>query len=113
MTKQEVIKLLVLIESVYSSCLTRGETVLHWFKFCQELDYKKVMGNLQNHIRNSPYPPTIAEIAVFKTDRNALSEELETWILERSGIEQDSGNEIRRPISAWMCEYIPRKLTQS
>lgn len=113
MTKQEVIKLLVLIESVYSSCLTRGETVLYWFEFCQEMDYEKVMGNLQNHIRNSPYPPTIADLAVFNTDRNAFSEELETWILERREIEQDSGNEIRRPISAWMCDYIPRKFARS
>lgn len=114
MTKQEVIKLLVLIESVYSSCLTRGETVLHWFEFCPEMDYEKVMGNLQNHIRNSPYPPTIADLAVFIAEQNALPEKLETWIKEgRERNEQDGRNRKRRPLPTWIFEYIPRKTARS
>lgn len=65
MTKQEVFKLLAMIETVYPLCITKDETVSHWFELCSQLDFEKVMGKLRNHIRKSPYPPAIADIAGF------------------------------------------------
>ncbi len=54
MTKDEVMKLLVLIESVYSNCSLKDETVLQWFQYCAEMDYEKVLMRLKTHIRNRP-----------------------------------------------------------
>jgi hypothetical protein len=43
MKKEEVIKILVQIESVYSYCMTKDETVTSWFEFCRSMDFENVM----------------------------------------------------------------------
>ena len=65
MTKEEVFKILAMIESIYSFCMAKDETVTKWFEFCSSLEYEEVMKRLKNHIRRSPYPPVIADFAVF------------------------------------------------
>ncbi|WHY75168.1 hypothetical protein QNH20_13505 [Neobacillus sp. WH10] len=109
MTKQELIKLLVLIESVYSSCITKDDTILRWFEFCSNMDYEKVMIKLQNHIRKSPYPPTITDITVFTAESEDFSERMASW--KKKGedqIEQDRRSGNQGPLPAWLLEYTLR-----
>ncbi|MEH7356974.1 hypothetical protein V7150_26070 [Neobacillus drentensis] len=109
MTKQELIKLLVLIESVYSSCITKNDTILHWLEFCSKMDYEKMMIKLQNHIRNSPYPPTITDITVFTAESEDFSETLESWKKrEKDQIEQDCSSGNRGQLPPWLREYTLR-----
>lgn len=109
MTKAEVIKILVQIETVYSYCMTKDETVIHWFEFCQVMDYKEVLIKLHEHIRRSPYPPSIADLAVFITEMNEFPEKLEKWMEEGRGrIEQGRRNTNLKPTTTWMHEYSPR-----
>jgi len=109
MTKQEMIKLLVLIESVYSTCITKDDAILQWFQFCSKMDYEKVMIKLQNHIRKSPYPPTISDITVFTAESEDFSESLASRkIKEKDQIEQVSRNGNRGPLPAWLHEYTLR-----
>jgi len=114
MTKDEVIKLLVLIESVYSPCVTKDETVMNWFNFCAEMNYEQVMEKLMEHIRKSPYPPTMANLSVFKDERNEGPAPLEKWVegrTERMAQEPRSGK--RNPIPVWMREYSTRRFAGS
>lgn len=109
MSKEEVIKILVLIESVYSDCMTKDETVMHWFEFCQLMDYEKVIQKLHAHIRKSPYPPAILDLAVFTEKKNSFPEKLEQWIkVGREQIEHDRDNGKRKQVPAWMLEYSTR-----
>jgi hypothetical protein len=113
-TKNEVVKLLVLIESVYSHCMTKNETVMHWFNFCSEMDYNKVLVKLKDHIRKSPYPPTIANLALFNHENNEFPARLERWIEgERERIEQDRQSGKHNQIPEWMLEYTTRKSVRS
>ncbi len=110
MTKEEVVKLLVLIESVYPNCILKDETVQQWFQFCSEMEYGKVLTKLKNHIRKSPFPPTIGDIAVFHFEENHFSATLQKWMKKgRERIECDSKSNKRRPLPAWLSEYSPRK----
>ncbi|NRD79118.1 hypothetical protein HPT25_17305 [Bacillus sp. BRMEA1] len=110
MTKQEVVKLLVLIESVYSNFIVKDETVLQWFEFCSEMDFEKVMTKLKNHIRKSPFPPMIADIAVFSFEENDFPETLKDWMKEgRERIEHERSHAKRSPIPEWLMEYSTRK----
>jgi hypothetical protein len=109
MTKEEVIKILVQIEAVYSYCMTKDETVTYWFEFCQVMNYKKVLAKLQAHIRKSPYPPVIADLAVFTTEESEFQEKLERWIEEgMQRLERNRRNANLKQIPAWMLEYSPR-----
>ncbi|MED1467451.1 hypothetical protein [Bacillus salipaludis] len=62
MTKQEALKIIVLIESVYKGFMTKNETITFWFNYCPELNFTKVMTKLKRHIRTNPYPPTISDL---------------------------------------------------
>ncbi|MBT2727994.1 hypothetical protein J7E63_13705 [Bacillus sp. ISL-75] len=110
MTKEEVVKLLILIESVYPNCIFKDETVQQWFQFCSEMDYEKVMAKVKNHIRKSPFPPAIADIAVFPLEENNFPETLQKWM--RNGwerIEHEREPNQRYPLPNWLAEYSARK----
>jgi hypothetical protein len=110
MTKEEVVKLLVLIESIYPKCVLKDKAVLQWFQFCSEMDYEKVLTKLKNHIRKSPYPPAIADIAVFHFEENDFPEKLQEWMKKgRERIECERNNAKRIPIPDWLAEYSTRK----
>ncbi|WP_342433455.1 replicative helicase loader/inhibitor [Neobacillus sp. FSL H8-0543] len=110
MTKDEVMKLLVLIESVYSHCTFKDETVQQWFQFCSEMDYEKVLARLKSHIRKSPFPPVIGEIAVFEFEENHFPATLQEWMKKgRERIECDHKSNQRISIPNWLSEYSTRK----
>src|SRR3954464_2894380 len=105
MTKSEVVNLLILIESVYSNFVFKDETVLQWFQFCSEMDYEKVLTKLKNHIRKSPYPPAIADIAVFHFEENDFPVKLQEWMKKgRERTECERNNAKRIPIPDWLAE---------
>lgn len=109
MTKAEVIKLLVQIEAVYSYCMTRDETVTNWFRYCQLMDFEKVVKKLHLHMRKSPYPPSITDLAVFKEGDSYI---LEAWIAKgKNRIEPDLSRGQGNDIPAWMNEYSPKLKT--
>ncbi|OIK15696.1 hypothetical protein BIV60_08040 [Bacillus sp. MUM 116] len=69
MNKQEALKILILIESIYKGYLTKNETVTFWLKFSPELDWTIVMTKLKRHIRTNPYPPTISDLTEETVNR--------------------------------------------
>lgn len=62
MNKQDVFKVLVLIESVYPKFRLKNETVQIWFAFCGDWDFTLVMKKVCNHVRTNPYPPLLTNI---------------------------------------------------
>ena len=109
MTKEEVVKLLTLIESVYSNFLVRDETVLQWFQVCSNLDYEQVMAKLKNHIKRSPFPPAIADIAAFPCEETDFPASLQEWMKKRrERIERERNQTKQIPIPEWLVEYSTR-----
>lgn len=110
MTKEEVVKLLVLIESTYPRCIFKDETVQQWLQFCSDMDYERVMARLKNHIRRSPFPPAMADIAVWSFEQNEFPETLQEWIKKGRERIECQHNQIKRiPIPDWLVEYSTRK----
>jgi hypothetical protein len=110
MTKEVAVKLLVLIEWVYPNCVCKGETVQQWFQYCSEMDYEKVLTKFKNHMRKSPFPPAIGDIAAYHLEENHFPAMLQEWInkgFER--IECDSKSNKRGRLPAWLAEYSLRK----
>ncbi|WP_053369054.1 replicative helicase loader/inhibitor [Bacillus sp. FJAT-27245] len=107
MEKHELMKILVLIESVYPEFTVRAETVENWFAVCREMDYSQVMKKLSAHIRKSPYPPLMAEIAAYNesdtlSGREGLLLEEEGWIQ----MKHDRFLPKEPPQLPWQTEYF-------
>ncbi|WP_066253259.1 replicative helicase loader/inhibitor [Neobacillus drentensis] len=108
MSKEEVVKLLILIESVYPNYIFKDEVVQLWFQFCSEMDYEKVLSKVKNHIRKSPFPPAIADIAVFSFEENDFPETLQKWMKKgRERIDRQPNQ--RNTLPEWLAEYAARK----
>ena len=74
------------------------------------MDYEKVMAKLKNHIRKSPFPPAIADIAVFNFEESDFQETLQNWKKEgRERIESNRSNANRNAIPDWLREYSAKK----
>ncbi|WP_394138043.1 hypothetical protein [Cytobacillus oceanisediminis] len=63
MNKTEMLKLFVLIERVYPGFRIKNDIVHYYFGLCQDMDFKLAMDCIKDHIRRSPYPPSIHYIA--------------------------------------------------
>lgn len=109
MTKEEVVKLLVLIESVYPHCIFKDETVLHWFQFCSEMNFEKVMARLKNHIRKSPFPPVIADLAVFTFEENEFPETIQNWKKKGQKRLGYADCNASQNLPDWLLEYSTRR----
>lgn len=62
MEKQEVFKILVLIELIYPKFTLKNEVVEKWFRTCRTIDSTLVTENLNAHIRKCPFPPLMEDI---------------------------------------------------
>ncbi|WP_232233737.1 hypothetical protein [Bacillus sp. J33] len=71
--KTEMLKLFVLIERVYPGFRLKNDIVHYYFKKCEEMDYEQAMASIKDHIRKSPYPPSISSIAAKSFRSNSSS----------------------------------------
>ncbi|MGJ7913257.1 hypothetical protein [Neobacillus sp. LXY-1] len=94
MTKEEALKIIHVIESIYPYIITKSETVQFWFQFCAAMDFDHVWIGLVQHIRNSPYPPLISEIFALSEETSGDTRQLIYDKKERGG--------------SWMSEYVFR-----
>lgn len=76
MNKQEFSLVIVAIQTAYPSFkhIETKEAAKVWYTMLQDLDYDRVQKALMNHISNSQYPPSIAEIRALCVDNNLLDE---------------------------------------
>ncbi|WP_052352898.1 replicative helicase loader/inhibitor [Neobacillus dielmonensis] len=111
MTKSELMKLLVLTEKAYPKFLFKDGTVQQWFEFCSQMDFDKVMAKLKNHIRISPFPPAMADIAVFASGDAEIPKALQRWMNEeRERIEREQHHFHRTELPYWIAEYSVRSV---
>ena len=107
MDKKEVIQMLATIESVYPQFKISDETVLMWLRVAKGMDYKLVMQKLTAHIAKHPFPPALAEIAVFQEKENHFLQQIEQWEQEgRERIERDQLFARRKPTPDWLSPSI-------
>ncbi|MEH7108607.1 replicative helicase loader/inhibitor [Bacillus sp. JJ1764] len=94
MTKEEALKIIHVIESTYPYIITKSETVQFWFQFCEVVDFDQVWTDLVQHIRNSPYPPSISDIFASLGETSGDTRQLISDKKDRGG--------------SWMSEYVFR-----
>lgn len=89
---------MLLIETVYPHFKIKNEWVLHWITLGKAMDYDQVMAKLIEHIRRSPYPPSLEEIAVFSEDGPQCFEQIKTIRTHKEVLHLTENY-------SWMAEY--------
>lgn len=80
MRKKEAIRLLCLIEHVYPVIIIKSESVTRWLNLCEHLNYNAVFARLEAHIRKSPYPPRLNDLALLSGPVCELPHYLQNWV---------------------------------
>lgn len=64
MTKEEFGMIVIAIRSAYSkmSFLENTSDKKLWYEMLKDVDYRTVSKNLEKHVRENKFPPTIAEL---------------------------------------------------
>lgn len=63
MTREEYRTLVKAMRGAYINCqITTQEIFDEWYALLKDIDYKTASRNLENHIKNNKFPPTIAEL---------------------------------------------------
>lgn len=107
MKKKEVIQVLATIESVYPQFKISDETVLVWLKVSKGMDFNLVMQRLSAHIAKYPFPPVLAEIAVYPEAENHFLQQTKQWEQEgRERIARDHQFSRRKPTPDWLSESV-------
>ncbi|MBM4764572.1 replicative helicase loader/inhibitor [Bacillus sp. B15-48] len=114
MEKHEVLKILEQIQSMYPNFKISDETLLIWINMCRKMEYSQVNNRLMAHIAKSPFPPVIAEIAVYRKEENDFLNQLKQWESEgRERIERDQLSGRSKPEPCWLLNSSPRRLASS
>ncbi len=56
----------------------------------ETMDYDKVMSRVEEHVRNSPYPPALCDIAVYEVPDNGMSEKMKQWEKEAAEVPEET-----------------------
>ncbi|WP_025727743.1 replicative helicase loader/inhibitor [Heyndrickxia ginsengihumi] len=98
MKEEEVFQILHTINAAYSRFEVTDDRIILWNEMLIDMNFEKVMSRLKAHIREKPFPPTIAEITVHEPPRNEFLEEFEIWKREGAErIEQQQKNRKSEP----------------
>lgn len=88
MTRDEVIQLFKFLKNIYPNFEVTSEKVDIWAKMMQKMDFKRVMARAEQHATESPFPPTIAEIAAYAPEKNVHLEQIRQWEKEAAQVPQ-------------------------
>lgn len=78
MNKQEVKKLLGLIIDLYPSFKLTTDTATIWAETLEDISFEHARTNLIKHVKESQFPPTIADIRGVKKRKVSTSDYCET-----------------------------------
>lgn len=79
MTEDEVFEILHTINAAYARFELTDDRILLWNEMLQPMNFEKVMARLKAHIKQKPFPPSIAEISVYVKPKNEFLAQYDQW----------------------------------
>ncbi|MED4904097.1 replicative helicase loader/inhibitor [Parageobacillus thermoglucosidasius] len=94
MNRQEALDILWRIAAAYTQFDLQGEIgkkrVEVWTECLEKMPYDRVLQNVNKHISESKFPPTIAEISAYDPPKNEFLTQYDEWLQQgRERIEHE------------------------
>ncbi|SEC18624.1 replicative helicase loader/inhibitor [Paenibacillus sp. GP183] len=77
MNKEQLIKLFLMMNSAYPNFVADEIKLAMWAEFMGDYPFEQAQINLINHIQNSPFIPTVADITKASRDPNQYTDHLQ------------------------------------
>ncbi|KHE72853.1 hypothetical protein [Halobacillus sp. BBL2006] len=107
MTYKEAVEILKTIEEFYGDKfpLTKRKITLIIAQL-EKMEYEPVMTRLSEHVLESPFPPTLSDIAVYHVPDDGMVEKMQQWKKEAAEVPEETKrlfeekmNELMRKVS--------------
>lgn len=105
MNKVQVFEVFKVIQSMYPRFMPdevedQQKKLDVWAKLMRDMDYDRVMKKTEEHITESKFPPTLAEITAYAPEEDNNQKQLEEWRKEAAKVSQETKdrfqNELRK-----------------
>ncbi|HLR69663.1 replicative helicase loader/inhibitor [Virgibacillus alimentarius] len=109
MNKKEAIYVLEAIRDIYPKFDISKRKAEMLLPQLEQMNYAMVMQKLATYVANNPYPPTIAEIAAYKTNENDHLKQMKIWRKEADKVP----NELKQRFHQQMISLLREKSHES
>lgn len=82
MTYNQAVTILEYISAAYPRFEITEKRVEIWVEQLANMPYEKVLARLKQHIKEKPFPPSVAEISVYVSPKNEFLNQHEQWLRE-------------------------------
>ncbi|MUV38780.1 hypothetical protein JNUCC1_02651 [Lentibacillus sp. JNUCC-1] len=86
MTQDEALDILETIKEVYPKFQVTPKKVAVLVPPLKKMDYQGVLDKFSHHVANSPYAPTLADIAAYPPEENLYLEQMKQWRAEAAKV---------------------------
>lgn len=104
MTHEEAVRILEMITDVYPKFQMNRNKAKLLLPALKEMDYDGVMKKLTDFVATYPYPPTLAEIAVYPKQANETLDKISQWRAEASEVAPEVKMNFRRELEQLIKE---------
>lgn len=104
MTHDEAVRILEMITDVYPKSQMNRNKAMLLLPALKEMDYDGVMKKLSAFVATYPYPPTLAEIAVYPKEENETLQKINRWRREADKVAPEMKMNFRREMQRLMKE---------
>ncbi|TGB04708.1 replicative helicase loader/inhibitor [Halobacillus salinus] len=103
MDKKQVLQVFKVIQSVYPRFMPEDTQEQQnkldtWALMMKDMDYERVMKRTQEHVVGNKFPPTIAEISAYPTEKNKSIEKMNQWKREAEQVPQETKDRFQREL---------------
>lgn len=96
MERNQALEILETINELYPQFELTDRKVKIMLPQLEKMDYDRVMARLNEHIVNSPFPPTLAEIAAYAPPKNEHLEQIQKWREEAAKVSPEVKERFRK-----------------
>lgn len=98
MERNQALEILETINELYPQFELTDRKVKIMLLQLEKMDYDRVMARLNEHIVNSPFPPTLAEIAAYAPEENKHLEQIQKWREEAAKVSPEVKERFRKEL---------------
>lgn len=104
MTKEEAIRILKKIQTLYPKEEMSKEKIYMLIPILEPMDYKGVAKNLAKYVAANPFPPTMYDIAAYANHYEPLTEKIAKWREEADKVSPETKQAFREKMHALLRE---------
>ncbi|SEH77883.1 Loader and inhibitor of phage G40P [Halobacillus karajensis] len=107
MDKKQVLEIFKVLQNIYPRFMPESteeaqDKLNTWTRMMRDMDFKRVMKKVEEHIIANKFPPSIAEISAYAPKDNESLRKMEQWRKEAENVPQETKDRFQAKLKELM-----------